>query len=155
MSCEHNPIPKMHIGRAIASQWVHNYQSIKRPVLAATAASGGDTRSILYPIASWKGLMDEAICQGATGIRIYFAAYSENPVLPGESRLIPPGANKNMTVVFALTRTDDSGVERDIFIDEDPNFERRREITHAVNKDLLEFDTGTPCPPATCSTSLP
>ena len=99
--------------------------------------------------------MDEAICQGATGVRIYFAAYSETPTLPGEATAIPPGANKNMTLVFVLTRKDLTGIDRDFFIEEEPNFPGRPRNTAELNSRPEDFDTGTPCPPASCSNGLP
>lgn len=156
MSCEHNRIPTMHIGKAIASQWVRNYRTIKRPLLAGSAGPDGDTNSILYDMKKWRELMDEAICQGATGIRIYFGAYSEHPTLPGEGLIIPKDANKNLTVVFVLTRKDMTGIDRDIFLEEQSGYEERLRIKiDEFESKVRDLDTGTPCPPASCSNGLP
>ena len=147
MSCEGQPIPSMHVGKAIADKWVKNYQTVKRPALAQTAGPQGDTKSVWYSVDQLRQLISEADCQGATGVRLYFAAYSEMPTLAGEGVRIPPGANKSMTVVFVLTKqVASTGVQEDFFIDDQPGFNQRESAGGREGEG--EFDTGNPSPPA-------
>jgi hypothetical protein len=152
MSCANNPVPKMHIGKAIASKWVKNYQAIKQPLLRNTAPLYGDTRALWYNIERWRELVAEAECQGATGIRMYFAAYSESATLPGEGVYIPKEANRMLTAVFVLTKTNAKGIQEDFFIEDQEGYEGRP--AHPGVAGEGDFDTGNPCPPGDCSGSL-
>lgn len=152
MSCENNPVPKMHIGKDIARKWVNNYQTLKRPLLNPTASPEGDTKALWYNINSWRELMEEAACQGATGIRLYFAAYSENSTSSGEGARIPRGANKMLTAVFVFTKMNEKGIPQDFFIEDDPNFNNRPPRLGDTGEG--DFDTGNPCPPGDCYGSL-
>jgi hypothetical protein len=146
MSCE-GPIPSIHIGKAIADKWVKNYQTIKREALASTAGSQGDTKTIWYSVDQLRELIDEADCQGATGVRIYFAAYSATPNLPGEALHTPAGANKGLTVVFVLTKQNPgTGAQQDFFIEDQPGFDQRESAGGEGGEG--DFDTGNPSPPA-------
>lgn len=147
MSCANQPIPDMYIGKAIADKWVKNYQSIKRPLLASSASSQGETKAIWYSVDQFRQLIQEAECQGATGIRLYFAAYSETPTITGEAVRIPEGANKSLTVVYVLTRQNpNTGVQQDFFIEDQPDFGEREGSSGEGGEG--DFDTGNPSPPA-------
>lgn len=147
MSCSSQPIPSIHIGKAIASKWVQNFQNIKRPLLTLTASLLGETKSIWYSVDQIRELVNEADCQGATGIRAYLAAYSEVPTLLGEILRIPLGANKSMTLVFVLTKLNPlTGVQQDFFIEDLPDFTLRESLGGEGGEG--DFDTGNPSPPA-------
>ena len=142
----------MHIGKAIASKWVKNYQTLKRPLLQGSSPSEGDTRALWYNIDRWRELVEEAAGQGATGIRMYFAAYSENATLPGEGVYIPKGANKMLAAVFVLTKQNSNGVQEDFFIEDQPGYGTRP--PHSADSGEGDFDTGNPCPPGDCGGSM-
>ena len=147
MSCSSQPIPSIHIGKTIASKWVQNFQSIKRPVLAVLSGLLGETKSVWYSVDQLRELIKEADCQGATGIRAYLAAYSETPSIVGEALRIPAGANKKMTIVFVLTKLNPTtGVQQDFFIEDQPDFGQRESIGGEGGEG--DFDTGNPSPPA-------
>ena len=147
MSCEGQPIPSMHVGKAIADKWVKNYRNNKKEALAPTAGPKGDTNTLWYSVEQMKGLISEAECQGATGIRLYFAAYSEVPTVPGEAVRIPAGANKGLTVVYVLTKQDPAtGVQQDFFIEDQAGFDQRESTSGKSGEG--DFDTGNPSPPA-------
>lgn len=135
----------MHISDAVAKQWVKNYQDgiwvTLRPYSHNPAV--GETKAIWYDINGWTEMTNELVSLGATGIRIYFAAYSETATLPEEE--IPPGAEKNLTLVIVGTKKDENGVEVDLGFDEEGMGDDGGPGGGA-------FDTGLPCPPATsCS----
>ena len=104
MSCEGQPIPSMHVGKAIADKWVKNYRNIKKEALASTAGPKGDTNTIWYSVDQIRELVNEADCQGATGIRAYLAAYSEVPTLLGEVLRIPVSMKKTMPPAINVVR---------------------------------------------------
>jgi hypothetical protein len=115
----------------ISSEWVSNYQNSKLPILNATVTkSEGDTKSIHYTKEKIVDLIEEMLCQQATGIRAYFCTIADASVYQ----------QKLMLEFMLTTKIDD--VETEFFIDDREGFSDR--------PDLGNLDTGNPCPPATC-----
>lgn len=138
--------PFQSISRDLASIWVKNYQDTKRAVLNSVIGLD-DTVSILYVKPLLEGIQKEIECQPATGVRVYFASYTDTDT-------VKPNLQKRLIIQFTLTETS-VGIEKDFFIDDRPGFDHRVEITKAARgNDVL--DTGSPCPPLQCSgSSLP
>ena len=140
----------MHISDAVAKLWVKNYQDgicqVLKPYSSDPAV--GETKAIWYDINGWTEMTNELVSLGATGIRIYFAAYSETSTLPEED--IPEGAEKNLTLVLVGTKKNEQGVEVDLGFDEVN--QQGEEGASYGGPGGGAFDTGVPCPPSlSCS----
>ena len=127
----------MNIPNDVARLWVENYQNGIAQTLKPLSHDPmqGETKSMWYPIQGFKEMTDDLVNRGATGVRIYFAQYSEQATLPGE--VIPPNAGGNLTLVFTGTTKNQEGMEEDFGYNEIENLD-----------DF--FDFGTPCPPLKC-----
>jgi hypothetical protein len=127
------------LNKKTANDWVLNYQRKKLLVLNATVnePAVGDTKSLHFTKKQLKELIAEIECQGATGIKTYFA--SINPEYEPDADF-----KKRLVLQFVLTMR--IGAEETEFSIEDRDgFPQRPQSG--------EFDTGNPCPPAHCDTS--
>src|SRR5215831_7542257 len=119
--------------RTVASGWVTNYQTSKLPVLNTTVdhSNAGDTKSLLFEMNKLLDLRDEISCQGATGVRAYFAAFTGTD----------PNYPKQMNIQFILThKIGDNEVE--FFLEDTDGWTGRPGVG--------DLNTGNPCPPASC-----
>jgi hypothetical protein len=120
------------LDRELASSWVLNYQSSKLPILNTTLSDpNGDTKSLHYTKMQLLDLRDEIKCQCASGIKAYFCA-----IPPEETEY-----KQRLILHFILTNMLGRD-EVDFFIEDRCGWDER-EIGG-------NFDTGNPCPPATC-----
>lgn len=143
-SSNHKPIVKES-----ASQWVRNYQDRKLPLLTSVTGLDSDTKSVLYTKATLQEIKAEIECQSATGIRIYFASYTDKEASPIGAKYL-----KRLIIQFTLTENI-QGVEKDFYIDERPGFNDRPPSIPVGITSADVLDTGSPCPPAQCYESLP
>ncbi|HEY0679914.1 MAG TPA: hypothetical protein VGD17_16635 [Chitinophagaceae bacterium] len=143
------------INKRLASEWVRNYQDRKLPVLTAITQLDSDTKSILYTKDLLLGIKTEIECQGATGVRVYFSSYTES-----ENSSVNTDLKKRLIIQFKLTERI-QGIEQEFYLEDRPGWKDR--IKLPLNEpefklkpgQILSLDTGSPCPPAECNSSLP
>lgn len=127
----------MNIPNDVARLWVENYQNGLAQILKPLSHDPlqGETKSMWYSMQGFKEMTDDLIAKGATGVRIYFAQYSEQATLPGE--VIPPNAGGNLTLVIIGTKKNEAQIEEDFGY-------------NGTEGDDDSFDSGAPCPPNKC-----
>ncbi|MBG9376207.1 hypothetical protein I5907_08170 [Panacibacter sp. DH6] len=155
---------------SVASTSVSKFQKNDLKELNKTVDTPeGDTKSIIYTIKKLLELSEEMDYQKASGVKIYFSSYRN--IDTDHSRDQYP---KQLILQFVLTELIGNSHE-DFFIDEREDFPQRERQMKIINNqaDLINkevskvdslikllgtdsFDTGSPCPPATCGqTKLP
>ncbi|MBL7731951.1 MAG: hypothetical protein JNM88_12290 [Chitinophagaceae bacterium] len=135
------PLPDVFIPKEEVNLRVKKFMDLKHPLL--TSAMGKEeTKSAWYSLEQFEQVMREMYYQNADGLRIYFGAYPESdPVYGGQ-----------LTIIFVPTRLDTtSGKHKDVIIDDDINYDDRKNQTDAQDSEAAFFkglDTFGLCPPS-------
>jgi hypothetical protein len=158
-------IPKGAPGQAgTAADWANQFVIHKLPTIASSSGISNPTKSILYSQQNISLLVTEIVNQAPTGIKAYLSSYTatDPDTDQGLSR------HDRMFVNFVFTSINSkTGLEEDAYIDDCPNFPKRKSITAMLslleeNADvtslstIFDFDNGTMCPPDNnCSKYVP
>lgn len=146
-----SPLSEFFIGRTKANDRITRFQNGKREILsAAMKANGhqqGESKHVWYPKIYFEMLMEEMAINNANGIRVYFGEYDGTEGQP------PAG---QLGLIFVLTEQTAEGKNRDIMLEENPNYQLRynkaKELGVALHMENEEaekaFNICGPCPPA-------
>lgn len=143
-----------------ATSLVKSYQMKKMPFLTAIIRDAGvdgfqETKSYWFPIVSFNGphgIIQEMHATGATGITAFIGSYGDAELTPSQVDV-----SYQMNVIFELATSiqHDGGTYSYHFdLENTPGWSDRPAPPPSPTARLQGGDTGNPCPPAICGTSL-
>jgi hypothetical protein len=135
-----NPLPASFISKEEMNSRVNNYMTTKHSILSA-ALGTDETKAIWYAMPHLEQLIDELRYKEASGMRIYFGAYSpDHENFPGQLCLV-------MVPTRANAQTQG---HTDIIAEEEADFWDRAGTydPSEIERIYKTFNFGSPCPPA-------
>lgn len=128
------PLPPFFIGKKLSNIRKEIYIRRKYPLLCKEL-DREDTRSIWYSKEHIEQLLEEIRHVNGNGMWFHFAAYEQGHQFDGQ-----------LCIVMNSTRSDSDGRRSTVYIEDEPDFEDRRQATPDKGT-LTDLNFGSPCPP--------